>query len=70
MTVNEVLAKVKDGKPNAYSDESLNDMINDCEAMIQRELMLTAPDEIIQYAWPDDRDNELILPRPYDMVYV
>lgn len=70
MTVNEVLAKVKDGKPNAYSDESLNDMINDCEAMMQRELMLTAPDEIIQYAWPDDRDNELILPRPYDMVYV
>lgn len=70
MTVNEAIAKVKDRKPNAYSDESLNDFLNDCEAMVQRELMLTAPEEIIQYAWPEDREKELILPRPYDELYV
>ena len=70
MTVNEVLAKVKDRKPNAYSDESLVDRLNDCEAMVQRELLLTVPDEIIQYNFPDDRDKELILPRPYDELYV
>ena len=46
MTVYEAIAKVKDRKPNAYSDESLNDFLNDCEAMVQRELMLTVPDEI------------------------
>lgn len=70
MTVNEALAKVKDRKPNAYSDESLNDLLNECEAMVQRELLLTVPDEIIQYDFPDDRDTELILPRPYDALYV
>lgn len=70
MTVNEALAKVKDRKPNAYNDESLNDWLNECEAMVQREIMLTVPDEIIQYEWPDDRDKELILPRPYDAMYV
>lgn len=70
MTVNEVIAKVKDRKPNAYSDESLNDRLNDCEAMVQRELLLTVPDEIVQYAYPEDRDKELILPRPYDELYV
>ncbi len=70
MTVNEALAKVKDRKPNAYSDESLNDFLNDCEAMVQRELLLTVPEEIIQYAWPEDREKELILPRPYDELYV
>ena len=70
MTVNEVLAKVKDRKPNAYSDESLNDRLNDCEAMVQRELLLTVPDEIVQYEYPEDRDKELILPRPYDELYV
>lgn len=70
MTVNECLAKVKDRKPNAYNDESLNDWLNECEAMVQREIMLTVPDEIIQYEWPDDRDKELILPRPYDAMYV
>lgn len=69
MTVNEVLARVKDRKPNAYSDESLVDRLNDCEAMVQRELLLTVPDEIIQYNFPDDRDRELILPRPYDELY-
>lgn len=70
MTVNEALAKVKDRKPNAYNDESLNDWLNECEAMVQRELLLTVPDEIVQYAWPDDRDTELILPKPYDALYV
>jgi len=70
MTVNECLAKVKDRKPNAYRDESLNDWLNECEAMVQREMFLTVPDEIIQYAWPDDRDKELILPKPYDKLYV
>lgn len=70
MTVYEAIAKVKDRKPNAYSDESLNDFLNDCEAMVQRELMLTVPNEIIQYNWAEDRDKELILPRPYDELYV
>lgn len=70
MTVNEALAKVKDRKPNAYSDESLNDWLNECEAMVQREILLTPPDEIVQYKFPEDRDKELILPKPYDALYV
>lgn len=70
MTVNDAIAKVKDRKPNAYSDESLVDWLNECEAMVQREIMLTVPDEIIQYDYPDDLDKELILPRPYDALYV
>lgn len=70
MTVNDAIQKVKDRKPNAYSDESLNDWLNECEAMVQREIMLTVPDEIVQYAFPEDRDKELILPRPYDALYV
>lgn len=70
MTVTEAIAKVKDRKPNAYSDESLNDWLNECEAMVQRELLLTVPEEIVQYEWPKDRDVELILPKPYDALYV
>jgi hypothetical protein len=70
MTVNDAISKVKDKKPNAYSEESLVDRLNDCEAMIQRELLLTEPDEIVQYDWTQDMDKELILPRPYDAVYV
>ena len=70
MTVNDAISKVKDRKPNAYSDESLVDWLNECEAMVQREIMLTVPDEIIQYDYPDDLDKELILPRPYAALYV
>lgn len=70
MTVNEALAKVKDRKKNAFSDESLNAWLNDCEAIVQRELLLTVPDEIVQYEFPADKDKELILPRPYDELYV
>lgn len=70
MTVNECLAKVKDRKPNAYSDESLTDRLNEIEARIQREVLLKEPDDIIQYHFPEDRDTELILPTPYDSAYV
>lgn len=70
MTVNECLAKVKDRKPNAYSDESLTDRLNEIEARVQREILLKDPDDIIQYSFPDDRDEELILPKPYDSAYV
>ena len=70
MTVNECLAKVKDRKPNAYSEESMTDWLNECEAMVQRELLLTEPEEIVQYEWSRDMDTELILPRPYDALYV
>lgn len=70
MTVNECLAKVKDRKPNAYSDESLTDRLNEIEARIQREILLTEPEEIIQYEYPKDKDAELILPKPYDSAYV
>jgi hypothetical protein len=70
MTVNEILARVKDKKPNAYSDESLNDRLNEIEAKVQRDVLLTVPDDIIQYRWPEDRNKEVILPKPYDSVYV
>lgn len=70
MTVNECLAKVKDRKPNAYSDESLTDRLNEIEARIQREILLKEPEDIIQYEFPEDRDKELILPKPYDSAYV
>ncbi len=70
MLVKEAIAKVKERKPNAYSDEALLDYINECEAMIQRELYLETPEEIIQYEYPDGLEEELILPSPYSMVYV
>jgi len=70
MTVNDVLARVKDRKPNAYNDESLCDWLNECEAIVQRGLFLTVPETIVQYEWPKDRDAELILPRPYDALYI
>ncbi len=70
MLVKEAIQKVKERKPNAYSDEALLDYINECEAMIQRELNLEIPEEIVQYEYPDGLEEELILPSPYSMVYV
>jgi hypothetical protein len=70
MLVKEALAKIKERKPNAYSDEALLDYINECEAMVQRELYLETPEEIVQYEYPDGLEKELILPSPYSMVYV
>lgn len=70
MLVKEAIQKVKERKPNAYNDEALLDYINEIEAMIQRELYLETPEQIVQYEYPDGLEEELILPTPYNMIYV
>ena len=69
MTVSEVIEKVKDRKPNAYADHTLLDWLNELEAMVQKNLMDTAPEGIIAYDITRDMEKELLLPRPYNAMY-
>lgn len=70
MKVCEAIEKVKERKPNAYDDHMLLDWLNEIEARVQRELMDTPPEGIFSYAITEHMENELLLPRPYDVLYI
>ena len=70
MIVSEAIEKVKERKPNAYSDQIMLDWLNECEAQVQRDLMDTMPEGIFSYSIDDDMERELLLPRPYDSAYL
>jgi hypothetical protein len=70
MIVFEAIEKVKERKPNAYDDHTLLEWLNEIEARVQRELMDTAPEGIFTYSIEQDMERELLLPKPYDVVYL
>lgn len=70
MKVSEALEKVKERKPNAYDDHMLLEWLNEIEARVQRELMDTPPEGILSYTITDHMEHELLLPKPYDVMYL
>ena len=70
MIVSEAIERVKERKPNAYDDHTLLEWLNEIEARVQRELLDTAPEGIFTYAIERDMERELLLPKPYDVIYI
>ena len=67
MTPNKAIEIVDRLKPNSYSEEDKLRWINELEGMAQR--LVVQSDDIIQYAYPEDMNKELMIPAPYDDVY-
>lgn len=70
MKIREALAFVDSVKPNAYTDEQKLRWLNDCEGMVQTQVLLFAPHEIIVYSLPDDENVEMIVNKPHDKLYL
>ena len=68
MKIAEVIAFVDDIKPNAFSDETKLRWINECEAMIQTEVLLISPHDIVTYK-NTDTEFVLLIDIPYDKIY-
>ena len=69
MKVSEALARVKEVKPNPFTDEMLLNWLNDFEAKVQTETRVKAPQGVDIYTLPEDLNTELLLARPYDECY-
>ena len=67
MTPNKAIEIVDKLKLNSYSEEDKLRWINELDGMVQR--LVIQSDNIIQYAYPDDMDKELIIPAPFDDCY-
>ena len=66
MTINTLLEKIKDEKPNSFGDERLIAFINEIEVEVAEQLKM---DNIPVYT-TDDMATALIAPAPYDKLYV
>lgn len=69
MTLSDVLRKTDAMKPNAFSEETKTEWINECEGLVQTQVLLWAPEEIITYHYPDDAAKELLALAPHDKIY-
>lgn len=73
MKISELIAYVrgtnKTSPNSAFPDELFCVWINEIEGMVQSEILLTSPADIITYPLPDNDDPELLVPAPHSKIY-
>lgn len=71
MTIGKVIERVDAVKPNAFDSETKVEWLNALEGRIAADVLLLAPAEIgqLHYAWPADKDTELLVVSPHEDIY-
>lgn len=69
LKLGQVIAYVDDIKPNVFSDETKTAWLNECEGLVQTEVMLLAIEEVIQYDFETNEETELLAKAPHDKIY-
>ena len=68
-TLKGVIELVDGIKPNAFSDAVKTQWLNECEGVIQTEVMLLDVAACISYSYERDKDAQLLVQPPHDKVY-
>ena len=68
MTINAILAKIKDEKPNSFGDDRLIAFINEIEAEVAEQLHVE-PAPVYENT-TEGKQVQLLLEHPYDRLYV
>lgn len=69
MKLKDVISRVDGMKPNAFSNEVKTGWVNELENMVQTEIFLLAPDEMVEYTWEENAESELLIRAPYSKLY-
>lgn len=69
MTLREVIERVDEIKPNAFSEDTKTMWVNECEGMVQTEVLLFASEDIVVYNYAEHKDAELLVKPPHDKLY-
>ena len=69
MTLRNCIEYVDSIKPNAFSNDVKTGWLNQCEGLVQSEVFLLHPAEIITYDWKHCAEHELLLDPPHDKIY-
>ena len=69
MTLDQVIQMADSLKPNAFSAGAKTEWVNECEGMVQTQVMLFAIEEVITYDYASDKDKELLVIAPHSKIY-
>ena len=69
MKLKNVISRVDGMKPNAFSNEVKTGWVNELENMVQTEIFLLAPEEMVEYTWEENAESELLIRAPYSKLY-
>ena len=69
MTLSDVIQRVDEIKPNAFTNKTKTEWLNEVEGMVQTEVFLWAPEQIIVYDYVAYNDTELLVDPPHDKLY-
>lgn len=69
MTLSQVIANVDAVKPNAFDNETKTMWLNEVEGMVQTEVFLFNPVDVVQYTYETDKDKTLLVYPPHDKLY-
>lgn len=69
MKLKDVISRVDGMKPNAFSNEVKVGWVNELENMVQTEIFLLAPEEMVEYTWEKNAESELLVKTPYSKLY-
>ena len=64
-----MISRVDGMKPNAFSNEVKVGWVNELENMVQTEIFLLAPEEMVEYTWEKNAESELLVKTPYSKLY-
>lgn len=68
-TIQNVIDFVDEIKPNAFSNEVKTRWLNECEGLVQTEVFLFAPKEILVYRYEQHKNTPLLVDPPHDKLY-
>ena len=69
-TLQQALTSIDAICPNAWDETAKLLWLNECESMIQTRILGTAPEQCITYDADTDRSTKLLVPAPFDRLYV
>lgn len=69
-TLQQALTRIDAICPNAWDETAKLLWLNECESMIQTRILGTVPEQCITYGADTDRSTKLLVPAPFDRLYV
>lgn len=70
MVIQDVLRMADELSPNAFSEETKIQFLNEAEGVVQTEVFLLAVEDVITYSWPEDKETKLLAEPPHDKLYL